>query len=88
MRIQANRSVEEFDVLETFERISETEVDLFLFFTPFQAGLIEGTITFFDTRDEGIAECSHTVALRGAGIVSLEQRLSVRPSRLSYSFVQ
>ncbi len=86
--IRADRSVEEFDVLETFERISETEVDLSLFFTPFQAGLVEGTITFFDTRDEGIAECSHTVALRGAGIVSLEPRLSVRPSRLSYSFVQ
>ena len=88
MLIQADRSVEEFDVLETFERISQTEVDLSLFFTPFQPGLVEGTITFFDTRDEGIAECSHTVALRGAGIVSLEPRLSVRPSRLSYSFVQ
>ena len=86
--IQANRSHEEFDVLETFERISETELDLFLFFTPFEPGPVEGTITFFDIRDEGIAECSHTVALHGAGIVSLEPRLSVRPSRLSYSFVQ
>ena len=86
--IRADRSVEEFDVRETFERISETEVDLFLFFTPSQAGLVEGTITFFDTRDEGIAECSHTVALRGAGIVSLEPQLSVRPRELSYSFVQ
>ena len=28
--IRADRSVEEFDVRETFERISETEVDLFL----------------------------------------------------------
>ena len=86
--IQANRSIEEFDVLETFERISETELDLFLFFTPFEPGPVEGTITFFDTRDEGIAECSHAVALHGAGIVSLEPRLSVRPSHLSYSFVQ
>ncbi len=88
LRIQANRSVEEFDVLETFERISETEIDVFLFFTPFQPGSVVGTITFFDTRDEAIAECSHTVALSGVGIVSLEPQLSVRPSRLLYSFVQ